>query len=917
MLMVIDPIETIETATSRKAKAVEDIFTQEVQQKVSINIDYNMGLGKLQIKLLVENLELILACPELLKQEKDRIKLKLGDDADDIFRILDAQSVTFELDKQAILSRVAIIKIICDKLVPPPITLVIQSTLEEALISEIIRVQTPALDMLGHIMAFPSAPGGAPGAPGVTIRDLTETLTGIQTANPIVPPPVVAGPPPVVPVPGPLVPVPGSLVIAIVEKFSQLVSLDVFNLIKNAFLTAYNTAYPGQAQAQAFNLEYEKYKILPRGLNLPVPVVPLAQAQAQRTPVKEAIKSFNPYIVDIPNFGKGCTSSSMSIFISAHGDDLTTEKTSIVDTILGLEFEFGDDKSNLYKTSYYQILEPAYPDEDLFRAAFGKYLTNNIYANVSMGEPGPSAPMDDGDVVNDKTKWKFLSSSEMELIIVGRFYKYLYKFGKSYTAAVLPFHVIPQELIDAADADADAADADAAVDVIDAPAAMEEEEEAEKKITTTVLKIAASKEQDSPISYPKSADGSDIARSVIGTPNDAQITNCELYKLNTIIRHQLRSNFIRLWDRLRFLYNRDALEGRHNDRARVKFEGNDEWQRHWQYLVVQHKIWLLKRLNEFSFDRYFQLEPNPDDNPKFRPHEGLHIDDMRDDMGKEILYSPSEAELRTGVPRTGIDGTLIKFDELELYDMETRRILRESTIVKTNPANEFLDVNNLSPSLLKGGNRFKERFLEYINTRIFVIHKPVVPVAPKKKKKRGKTIKKNTNDPNPQADPNIAIRTAIKGILNSANQKQIYLSEICLLGFLLNIKMFTIWDPACRPYLDEGRQASTRSNKIYKSSELFRIDDPVYINTDESLIIQPSSKLNKWLKIIASADIEKKKRDEFLSSVAHRAKRLLSGEKQAIKRVVVMEEGGGINTIKKNKTYKKHKSTIKTRKNKK
>ena len=30
-----------------------------------------------------------------------------------------------------------------------------------------------------------------------------------------------------------------------------------------------------------------------------------------------------------------------------------------------------------------------------------------------------------------------------------------------------------------------------------------------------------------------------------------------------------------------------------------------------------------------------------------------------------------------------------------------------------------------------------------------------------------------------------------------------------------------------------------------------------------------------------------------------------------------MEEGGGINTIKKNKTYKKHKSTIKTRKNKK
>jgi hypothetical protein len=895
----------IETATSLRAKADEDKFTHEVQNKVSINIDYNMGLGKLQIKLLVENLELILACPELLKQEKDRIKLKLGDNTGAIFGFLDAQSVTFELDKQAILSRVAIIKIICANLLPS-INPSNQSTLEEALISEIIRVQGPALDMLGHIMAFPSAPGAAPGAAQVTIANLTATLAGIQTANPIIPglavPPVVAGP-------GPAVPGQGLLVIAIVEKFSQLVSLDVFNLIKNAFLTAYNTAYPGttQPQADAFNIEYAKYKILPRGLNLPVPVAPVAQAQ--RTPVQEAIKSFNPYIVDIPNFGKGCTSSSMSIFISAHGDDLTTEKTSMVDTILGLEFEFGDDKSNPYKTSYYQILEPAYPDEDLFRAAFGKYLTNNIYANVSMGEPGPSAPMDDGDVMNDKTKWKFLSSSEMELIIVGRFYKYLYKFGKSYTAGVPPPPL--QELIDAADAAADADDA--------AAAAMKEEEEYEdevKIITTTFLKSAASKEQDSPISYPKNLDGIDIDRSAQGTPNNAQITNCELYKLNTIIRHQLRSNFLRIWDRLKFLYRRDALEGKSNKRARVIFEGNDEWQRHWQYLVVQHKIWLLKRLNEFSFDRYFQLEPNPDDNPKFRPHEGLHIDDMRDDMGKEILYSPPAAQpAAAAAPRTGIDGTLIKFDELKIYDMAKRSGLRESTIVKTNPANEFLDVNNLSPSLLIDDNRFKERFLEYIKTRIFVIHKSVAPVAPvaPKKKKRGKTIKKNTNDPNPSADPNIAIQTAIKGILNSANQKQIYLSEICLLGFLLNIKMFTIWDPACRPYLDEGRQASTRSNKIYKSSELFRIDDPVYINTDESLIIQPSSKLNKWLKIIASAEIEKQKREAFLLSVASRAKHLLSGKKQAIR----MEEGGGNNINKKNKTYKKHKSTIKTRKNKK
>jgi hypothetical protein len=61
-----------------------------------------------------------------------------------------------------------------------------------------------------------------------------------------------------------------------------------------------------------------------------------------------------------------------------------------------------------------------------------------------------------------------------------------------------------------------------------------------------------------------------------------------------------------------------------------------------------------------------------------------------------------------------------------------------------------------------------------------------------------------------------AIKRAIKqGIMHSIDKGELYLSEICLLGFLLQLKL-QLWDPACRPL---ERTARVRGKD--KTYELF------------------------------------------------------------------------------------------------
>ena len=154
-----------------------------------------------------------------------------------------------------------------------------------------------------------------------------------------------------------------------------------------------------------------------------------------------------------------------------------------------------------------------------------------------------------------------------------------------------------------------------------------------------------------------------------------------------------------------------------------------------------------------SFDRYYQLAPNEGEEPEYRVHVGLDIFDLRDSTGAEV----------PGV---------VDFNDW-----------KNSLLAEINPekSNVFLDANNLKVPDFD----FKERFFNYVKLRF-----PTIEAAIQRGNAAAiqKAIKKNK-----------AIRTAIRGILYSVEKAELYLSEICLLGFLLDIQVLTVYDPACRP----------------------------------------------------------------------------------------------------------------------
>jgi len=156
------------------------------------------------------------------------------------------------------------------------------------------------------------------------------------------------------------------------------------------------------------------------------------------------------------------------------------------------------------------------------------------------------------------------------------------------------------------------------------------------------------------------------------------------------------------------------------------------------------KVWVLKRINKSSFDRYYQLAPNEGEEPEYRVHVGLDIFDLRDSTGAEVPGVVDFNEWKTSLQNQ----------------------------INPEESNVFLDKNNLKVPEYK----FKERFFNYVKLRF-----PTTGVSPT------------------DAAKNKAIRTAIRGILYSVEEAKLYLSEICLLGFLLDIKMLTLYDPACRP----------------------------------------------------------------------------------------------------------------------
>lgn len=384
------------------------------------------------------------------------------------------------------------------------------------------------------------------------------------------------------------------------------------------------------------------------------------------------------------------TSTSMVGVFSGHGNDLDrATRSTIVDAIMGLQFSFpqlkddgtDDKKSKIKKTSYQDILVPAlYKKESAFRTAFEKYITDSVYLQIAMSEPGPSAPMSLAEDQSALTKafgsclnesdidLKEFSSSEVDIYIVANAYWLLYK-------------------------------------------------------------------------------------KLQRPPSD-----CDLIEFNRVIRHMLRANFIYIWD--------EELKEQ---------KGQDLWKKHYLKLVkdtiknIQNpKIWVLKTLNKFSYDRYYQLKPNQGEDPNYRVHEGFHIFDFRDANGNEVVNAQGQ--------------TIVDFSNWKIT------MQREGAKAR----NDLLDTNNLK------NPDFRKRFFDYVKNRF-----PITGVPP--------TV----------STGNKAIRTAIRGILYSIEHDELYLSEICLLGFLLEIQMLSLYDPACRPFThtvttDKGKEiiSTTRSGKV-------------------------------------------------------------------------------------------------------
>jgi hypothetical protein len=222
-----------------------------------------------------------------------------------------------------------------------------------------------------------------------------------------------------------------------------------------------------------------------------------------------------------------------------------------------------------------------------------------------------------------------------------------------------------------------------------------------------------------------------------------------------------------------------------NSDATIKKQ-DDLWMKHYLKLIratikateenrAKPKVWVLKRVSKSSFDRYYQLKPNEGEDPKYRVHEGLHIFDLRDEAGEEI---PNVVE----------------------FNAWKEALKRESP--DPTDKNEMLDTNNLS------NENCRNRFFYYVKTKF-----PTTGVSPT------------------DAAKNKAIRTAIAGILYSIESKELYFSEICLLGFLLGV-LLTVYDPACRPITHTISDAkgveilsTTRSGLVRPVDDVFKIAD--------------------------------------------------------------------------------------------
>lgn len=216
------------------------------------------------------------------------------------------------------------------------------------------------------------------------------------------------------------------------------------------------------------------------------------------------------------------------------------------------------------------------------------------------------------------------------------------------------------------------------------------------------------------------------------------VTDDMLEIVNYIARQQLRANFMQIWGR----------EGEFALRTR------GVWEADVVRLMKENAIWVKKKIGPDSADRYYKLRPNVDDEPELRTSDGIHLIDMRDNLGREIanLVLP-----------------------VATYETPTGDAL---------PLPREFEKNNI---------QFPEprHRLEYYFTHVLQV---------------------------PRDSKEDQVFRLIMNKIFSKTEPNIYLSDFCTLGYLLGIDNFNIYDPLCRPMSDESVAAETRSGAEYRGA---------------------------------------------------------------------------------------------------
>jgi hypothetical protein len=466
-----------------------------------------------------------------------------------------------------------------------------------------------------------------------------------------------------------------------------------------------------------------------------------------------------------------------ALYVSAHGNDLDiTYRTTLIDSMLSLLFEFKDDTGILSDETYFSVLKIIFGNEIKFKNEFMSYLQTNVYLEIALGLPGPSAPMSGVGLEEEKrgSRWWSFSSSENDIALVLNTFCLLKQFIKTSNPRYIP-------------------------------------------------------------------------------------TMCFLIELSRIMRYQLRGNFNQTWS------------------EQCVDDECDAWEKEYLKLLYKNNIWVQKRLNEFTKDRYYQLKPNPDDNPDNKVHDGLYLSLLTGTNGIPIELGTPPAPPRTGVSRylsrapaapdpdpcDSLDPFLKEKERMQNEFIEKRdkyleKIISDGRVVSSSSEEEekqlALDIyhqecDNITRKIMEKTDienmpkrtkkekterdqaiatvkaeleamKNKMSYIENGNT-VYITREKVAVLDTPNTELEAFSLKPfhGTKAPNKttiikfkeyvdsrvqylypgDTNKQNAIKKAIKqGIMHSIDKGELYLSEICLLGFLLKLKL-QLWDPACRP----------------------------------------------------------------------------------------------------------------------